>query len=62
MWWVIIDKWKNDINSGSKWKPIRGWPYHHFVKCCKIICGCSITHQEMLLERENMSVLIVVIE
>ena len=23
MWWVIIGKWKNDINGGSKWKPIR---------------------------------------
>ena len=23
MWWMIINKWKNDINGGSKWKPIR---------------------------------------
>ena len=23
MWWVIIGKWKNDINGGPKWKPIR---------------------------------------
>ena len=23
MWWVIIGKWKNDINSEPRWKPIR---------------------------------------
>ena len=23
MWWMIISKWKNDINDGSKWISIR---------------------------------------
>ena len=32
MWWVIIDKWKYDINSDPKWKLIRGRPHQHFVK------------------------------
>ena len=27
-----IGKWKSDITGGPRWKPIRGWPYHHFVK------------------------------
>ena len=25
-------KWKNDINGGPRWKPIKGWPHQHFVK------------------------------
>ena len=29
---MIIGKWKNDINSGSKWKPIRGMTHQHIVK------------------------------
>ena len=29
---VIIDKWKSDINGGSKQKPINGWLHQHFVK------------------------------
>ena len=32
MWWMIIGKWKSDINDGSKWKPKKGWPYQYFVK------------------------------
>ena len=32
MWWMIIGKWKSDINDGSRWKPIRGWSHQHFVK------------------------------
>ena len=29
---MIIGKWKNDINGGTKWKPIRNWPHQYFVK------------------------------
>ena len=32
MWWVISGKWKGDINSGFRWKPITDWPHQHFVK------------------------------
>ena len=40
MWWVIIDKWKNDINGGSRWKLVRNWLQQQFIKkCCKIICA-----------------------
>ena len=31
---AISNKWKSDINSGPKWKPI---------KCCKIVCDYNIT-------------------
>ena len=23
MWLVVIGKWKNDVNDGPRWKPIR---------------------------------------
>ena len=32
IWWVIIGKWKNGINGGSRWKLIRDWSHQHFVK------------------------------
>ena len=32
MWWVIIGKWKSDINDGSRWKPIRDWLQQYFIK------------------------------
>ena len=41
MWWVIIG---SDVNNGPRWKPIRSWIHQQFEKCCKIVCGCSITH------------------
>ena len=25
MWWVIIGKWKIDINGEPRWKSIKGW-------------------------------------
>ena len=31
MWRIIISKWKNDINGGSRWKLIRDWPHQHFI-------------------------------
>ena len=37
MWWVIINKWKSDINGKPKWKPIRGWSHQHFVKMFVLI-------------------------
>ena len=30
--WVIIDKWKSNINGGAKWKPIRSSSHQNFVK------------------------------
>ena len=47
MWWVVIGKWKSNINSGSKWKPIRNLSHQQFVKILlyKIICDCSITQK-----------------
>lgn len=27
MEWMVIGKWKNDSNSGSRWKPMRSWPH-----------------------------------
>ena len=27
MWWMIIGKWKSEINGRSRWKPIKGWSY-----------------------------------
>ena len=32
MWWMIIGKWKSDINDKPRWKPIRSWTHQHFVK------------------------------
>ena len=29
---MINGRWKSDINSGSRWQPIRDWSYQHFVK------------------------------
>ena len=45
MWWVVIGKWKNDVNGGPRWKPIKSWPHQLFEKCCKIVCDCNITLQ-----------------
>ena len=32
MWWVISGKWKSDINSKSRWQPIKGWLHQYSVK------------------------------
>ena len=32
MWWMISGKWKNDINGGLRWKPIRSLQHQHFVE------------------------------
>ena len=32
MCWVVIDKWKSDINGEFSWKPIKGWLHQYFVK------------------------------
>ena len=32
MWWVIIDKWKGDINGEFRWKLIINWLDQHFIK------------------------------
>ena len=44
---MIIGKYKIDINSGFKWKPIRSH---------KIVCSCSITQNMMLARLELLRI------
>ena len=30
--WVIIDKWKSNINGRPRWKPIRNLSHQYFIK------------------------------
>ena len=32
MWWVVIGKWKSDVNGEPKLKLIRNWTHQQFVK------------------------------
>ena len=43
MWLVVIGKWKNNVNNGSKWKPIKVNHINNLKKYCKIICDYNIS-------------------
>ena len=61
MWWVVIDKWKNDVSGGHKWKRVTLQTQTIFQHFYKLLMSQILTSSNMSSPLISHSYLLIII-